>query len=199
MQQQVEDLLDVGRLQQGTFSLKPAECGARDLFREVDLLLRPLAVSADIELVVEPLPGCSASQQVRVDAARLQQVIANLVGNALKFTPPGGRVAVGWWVGEAGLSVNVSDTGPGIPKEQLPHIFGAFWQARDGDRRGVGLGLWIARSIVEAHGGRIWVDSVPGQGATFHFAVPLDVPSQSSDPEADSMGRLTHAPQSPAV
>ncbi|HEX6911877.1 MAG TPA: HAMP domain-containing sensor histidine kinase, partial [Longimicrobium sp.] len=67
----------------------------------------------------------------------------------------------------------VADTGPGIPPEQLPHVFGRFWQATQGDRRGIGLGLSIARGIVEAHGGRIWVESTPGEGSTFYFTVPV--------------------------
>ena len=71
------------------------------------------------------------------------------------------------------LRVSVADTGSGIAAEQLPHVFGAFWQARHADRRGLGLGLAIARGIVEAHGGRLWVESVPGHGSTFVIALPL--------------------------
>jgi signal transduction histidine kinase len=81
----------------------------------------------------------------------------------------------------------VADTGPGIPPEQVPHVFGAFWQARNADRRGLGLGLVIARGIVEAHGGRIWVESEPGRGTTFVFTLPGAPPSAApGDPATDS-------------
>jgi signal transduction histidine kinase len=107
-----------------------------------------------------------------VDAPRVEQVVSNLVGNAVKFTPAGGRVMVGCARVDGEARLTVRDTGVGIPAEQLPHVFGAFWQARHADRRGLGLGLAIARGIVEAHGGRIWVESRPGDGTTFTCAFP---------------------------
>jgi signal transduction histidine kinase len=78
------------------------------------------------------------------------------------------------------LRVSVADTGSGIAAEQLPHVFGAFWQARDADRRGLGLGLAIARAIVEAHGGRIWVESRVGHGSTFYLALPIGTPPEGA-------------------
>uniref|UniRef100_UPI00398A23EB sensor histidine kinase n=1 Tax=Mycetocola sp. TaxID=1871042 RepID=UPI00398A23EB len=99
--------------------------------------------------------------------------LSNLVGNALKFTPAGGSVRVG--AGAEGESVRfwVSDTGKGIDPEHLPHLFERFWQARRGDRQGLGLGLSIAKAIVDAHGGRIWAESTPGTGSTFFFTLPI--------------------------
>jgi signal transduction histidine kinase/DNA-binding response OmpR family regulator len=189
MQQQIEDLLDLTRLQQGTFSLRRTACALADIFREADLLLKPLADSRAVELRVEGDEE-QGSTIAEIDGSRFQQVVSNLVGNALKFTPENGSVLLRWEVDDGDLRVAVADTGPGIAREQIPHIFGAFWQARDGDRRGVGLGLWIARAIVEAHDGRIWVDSAEGEGATFHFAIPIARQHRGAD---GSVGRMTHA------
>lgn len=194
MQQQIEDLLDISRLQHGSFAVSPAECCAAELFEEANLLLRPLADSRQIELQLHPLPEPSEATQVVIDGTRFQQVVSNLVGNALKFTPEGGRVTIEWEIDREELHVRVIDTGPGIAKAQLPHVFGAFWQARDGDRRGIGLGLWIARAIVEGHGGRIWVDSVEGEGATFHFVLPTRAQVVAAAEDNSSVGRMTHDP-----
>jgi signal transduction histidine kinase len=109
---------------------------------------------------------------VLADAARVQQVLSNIVGNAVKFTPRDGRITVCAESIGGEVRFAVIDTGPGIPAEQLPHIFGRFWQAKTSDRRGIGLGLAIAKGIVEAHNGRIWVESHVGLGSTFYFTLP---------------------------
>ncbi len=108
------------------------------------------------------------------DVDRLQQVVWNLLSNAIKFTPAGGRVRVGAAACPSGGEVRlwVTDSGPGIPAEHLPHIFRRFWQANSKDSRGIGLGLSIAEGIVEAHGGRIWVESQVGAGSNFYFTLP---------------------------
>jgi signal transduction histidine kinase len=103
----------------------------------------------------------------------MNQVFSNLIGNALKFTPAGGLVHVGWSVRAAELVVSVRDTGEGIPEHQLAQVFSPFWQNERAERNGLGLGLVITRAIVEAHGGRIWIESAAGQGTTVHFTVPL--------------------------
>jgi signal transduction histidine kinase len=119
---------------------------------------------------------------VNADASRVLQVLSNLVGNAIKFTPAGGRIVVGAKrVGEKVLC-SVTDTGPGIPTDKLPHIFDRFWQANHADRRGIGLGLAIAKGIVEAHGEQIWVVSEVGGGSTFLFALPLNEVSMAAQP-----------------
>ncbi|HEY0035645.1 MAG TPA: ATP-binding protein, partial [Longimicrobium sp.] len=107
------------------------------------------------------------------DRERIHQVLSNLVGNAVKFTPQEGRVLVTTVAEDGEIRVSVADTGPGIPPEHLPHVFDRFWQARSTRRAGAGLGLAIARGIVEAHGGAIGVESEPGRGTTFHFTLPL--------------------------
>ena len=110
--------------------------------------------------------------EVHADVNRLGQVLDNLVGNALKFTPPGGTVTLAAEAEGSKVRFAVTDTGPGIPEEHRQRIFHRFYQVNPADRRGVGLGLAIAHAIVEAHGGSMEVESEPGQGATFSFTVP---------------------------
>jgi signal transduction histidine kinase len=178
IQRLVEDLLDVSSLEQGVFSLQRVDQPLEPLLVEAERMLRPLAEARGIELSFEG-ESDSAKRLVPVDSTRLIQLLSNLVGNALKFTPSGGKVVVSWRPAGPLMELSVTDTGPGIPADQLPHVFGAFWQARDADRRGVGLGLWIARAIVEGHDGRIWVDSVAGRGAAFRFTLPAAEPAES--------------------
>jgi signal transduction histidine kinase len=106
------------------------------------------------------------------DYARLLQVLANLIANAMKFTPAGGRITVYARGQGTDLRISVRDTGAGISPHLLEAIFERFWQASADDRRGLGLGLYIARCIVEAHGGRIWAESTEGAGSTIHIVLP---------------------------
>jgi signal transduction histidine kinase len=101
------------------------------------------------------------------------QIFSNLVGNAVKFTPAGGSITLSAARADGKIHISVTDTGPGIPPAQIPRLFGKFWQAKRGDGRGVGLGLAIAKGIVEAHGGTITVQSELGRGSVFTFALPL--------------------------
>ena len=100
------------------------------------------------------------------------QVFENLIGNAIKFTPPGGRITVSAVASDSDVHFSVADTGAGIAPEELPSVFNRFWRAKNTRRDGAGLGLQICKGIVEANGGRIWVESDPGRGTTFHFTVP---------------------------
>ena len=184
MQHLIEDLLDAARVQQGTFALDPFEQPLKPLLQEAERMLRPIAEANGIRIEFEGT-GEAAGRTAFVDGARFLQVLSNLVGNAVKFTPEGGSVTVSWAPADEHLRISVADTGPGISAEQLPHIFGAFWQAREADRHGVGLGLWISRAIVEAHRGQIWVDSREGSGAVFHFTVPSVIRSSAEGPEAE--------------
>ena len=103
------------------------------------------------------------------------QVLSNLVGNAIKFTPSGGSIIIEAQADfDDGARFSVRDTGEGISADELPHIFTRFWQAPRKDRAGIGLGLSIAQGLVEAHGGRLWVESTLGTGTTFFFTLPLD-------------------------
>ncbi|MEX2572538.1 MAG: hybrid sensor histidine kinase/response regulator [Gemmatimonadota bacterium] len=194
MQLLIEDLLDVSRLEHGTFKLALAETTATELLAEADRALRPLAEANGIAIEFRTL---GQADPLQADGARLLQALSNLVSNAVKFTPPGGRVRVSAATDSSGLKMAVTDSGPGIPPDQIPHVFTAFWQSGDSERRGVGLGLWIVRSIVEAHGGRIWVESSPGDGSTFRFEIPT---VSAREPIADGSGGAPSAtrPAEPA-
>jgi PAS domain S-box-containing protein len=170
MEHLVGDLLDAARINTGGFSVNPADHEVAGLLREIKEIFDPLAREKAIALELEVAEGLTS---VWLDASQIQRVLSNLVGNAIKFTPEGGTVRVRASREEGEICFSVSDTGPGIPQEELPHVFDRYWQARKGDRRGVGLGLAIAEGIVKAHGGRIWAESGRAQGAAFHFTIPL--------------------------
>ena len=169
MNRMIQDLLDVKRMESGHLTIDLKAESPDVLVNDTIEMLRPLASGSGIVMeasVADDLPA------VLADAARIQQVLSNLVGNAVKFTPRQGRITVAADRHDAEVRFAVIDTGPGIPPEQVPHIFGRFWQARSSDQRGIGLGLAIAKGIVEAHNGRIWVESQVGLGSTFYFTLP---------------------------
>lgn len=172
MNRLIEDLLDVARAEAGGLSITRAPVSADQLVRGAVQAHGSLAAAASLELKTDidrDLP------EVVADRDRLLQVFDNLIGNALKFTPAGGHITVGASAAGENIRFWVSDTGTGIAAEDVPHVFDRFWQARQGERRGAGLGLAIAKGIVEAHGGRIWADSRPNQGSKFSFTIPLGV------------------------
>jgi two-component system, chemotaxis family, sensor kinase Cph1 len=161
------DLLDLAKLEAGRFIL---QCGRHEMSALVEeslLILRPLAESKRIKLTAELRGG-----EVNADRDRLFQVLSNLIGNAIKFTPEQGGIFVRCANVHAEVQVSVSDTGPGIPPEQVANLFDRYWQARRSDHEGSGLGLFIAKGIVEAHGGRIWAETHAGAGAKFVFTLP---------------------------
>jgi signal transduction histidine kinase len=110
-------------------------------------------------------------------------VFENLIGNALKFTESGGRITVGAAAQESEVLFWVADTGSGIAAEDQRHLFDQFWQARKNRRHGVGLGLPIVKGIVQAHGGRVWIESTPGRGSTFFFTIPTATRGEVERPE----------------
>ncbi len=171
MQALVEDLLDAATVHEGALKLHLEEHDPAALFAQAEQMLRPLAATRGVTLLVVG-DAEETNARVRADAGRLGQVLSNLVGNAIKFSPREGTVRVSWSAGGNGLTVRVTDEGEGIAPHALPHLFSAYWQGDGTDRRGAGLGLWIARAIVEGHGGEIGVESAPGRGATFRFTLP---------------------------
>lgn len=184
MERLIQDLRDVNRLEAG-------KALAFELGRE-----RPAAlVQEACESFVEPARDKrvllkwrvpDGVPDVQVDHGRIIQVLSNLIGNALKFTPEGGRVSVRADADEGNVLVSVEDTGPGIPTDDLDKVFRTFWQASQVAHLGAGLGLPISRGIVEQHGGRIWVESQEGVGSKFCFTLPpADRPSASRAPFAD--------------
>jgi PAS domain S-box-containing protein len=169
----IQDLLDVTRIEAGRLSVTPRQVDPRTLVTRALEGMHPLAKMAGVALHASydvDLP------EVNADPERFTQVLSNVVGNALKFTPAGGRVEVHVGRGGLGLAIRVADTGEGIPAAQLPHVFDRFFQVagdgRAGARSGAGLGLPIARGIVEAHGGTIRVESETGAGTTVIIELP---------------------------
>ncbi|WP_257453874.1 sensor histidine kinase [Archangium lipolyticum] len=168
MSRLIDDLLDVTRMEAGKLSLNPSPQPTAALLRDAVEAARPQA--GEVQLVLGEIPELPP---VFVDRDRLLQVFSNLLGNALKFTPPGGEVRVGARMEGEAVCFFVRDTGPGISPEVLERIFDRFWQLDRSDRRGAGLGLSIAKGLIEAHGGKIRVSSEPGHGSTFFFTVPV--------------------------
>jgi PAS domain S-box-containing protein len=165
----IKDLLSVAALESGHMPLARRAEPTPQLLREAIELQRLQAAEHSIALelfVDDATPDCD------VDRYRMLQALGNLIDNAVKLTPPGGRVRVGARADGASVALSVSDTGPGIPPAALSHVFDRFWQVAETRRGDAGLGLAIAKGIVEAHGGSIDVDSVVGRGATFTIRVP---------------------------
>jgi signal transduction histidine kinase len=181
MERLIRDLLDVGSIEAGQLKVDRQPEDISVLLSQTLDDLQPLAVSRALRLRVQipPVP-----LMVSCDRQRVFQVLSNLVGNALKFTPAGGSIAVSCERRDREVLLAVSDTGPGIAAEQAARIFERYYQAGLSERPGVGLGLFISKAIVEAHGGRIWVDSKPGAGSSFSFTLPTAAVSDAARPEA---------------
>lgn len=170
MQRLRQDLLDVALLEAGQLSVEAEPCSARSTVEQALERYRTTAEDRSIELTGSVEPGLPP---ILADEARLLQVMDNLLTNALKFTPAGGTVRVIAAAAPQGVRFSVCDSGPGIPPENLPRLFDRFWTTRKDNPTGAGLGLAIARGIVEAHGGGIEVESSPGEGARFHVVLPV--------------------------
>ncbi len=164
-------LADAGQLHMNPHALEPTE-----MLRTACEGLLPTAQAESVEIIIQVPDGLP---RVQADPDRVAQVLSNLLVNALQHTPDGGAIRVSASATGEGVEVAVSDTGEGIAPEHLPHVFDRFWRAdparpRSADRQGsTGLGLSIARSLIEAQGGRMWAESEPGMGATFRFTLPL--------------------------
>ncbi len=171
MNRLIADLLDLASIDAGQLRFDTQTHPVGALLQQVVAVLQPVAAERGIELRTEQTTDASAL----CDETRTQQVLTNLVGNALKFTPPGGSVSLSVETTGANVCFSVRDTGPGIPEDEQARLFDRFWRAADGQRGGTGLGLSIAKGIVEAQGGRIWVSSRPGAGSTFYFTLPRAV------------------------
>jgi two-component system sensor histidine kinase ResE len=165
------DLLELARMDAGIADFKRQPVDLANLLRSLVEKFAPQAHQAQVnlELQIDPLPSIFG------DEDHLTQVFTNLVDNALKYSPTGGQVRLHAQQTGPQVEISISDTGAGIPPDELPRIFERFYQtdkARSSGRRGVGLGLTIAREIVLAHGGRLNVRSNPGQGSTFTVTLP---------------------------
>ncbi len=168
MSRLIEGLLDLAKIDSGTLSLSLERHEARDLAEESVEMMRPAAQRKGVRLENE----AQASVSVCCDKDRVHQILSNLVGNAIKFTPEGGTVSVRAVAEDGDAHFAVADSGQGIAKEDLPYIFDRYWQARGAKKPGIGLGLSIVKGLVEAHHGRVWAESEVGTGTTIHFVLP---------------------------
>jgi signal transduction histidine kinase len=166
----IADLLDVTRLDAGMLRIAPEPVEASTLLTDALRTLQPLVDEKRIDLEIQidaDLP------KVVADSERIQQALSNLVGNAIKFTPAGGRVVIGALADSDRITISVADTGIGISEEELPRVFDRYWQSTRTNRQGAGLGLAIAKGIIESHGGRLWLESNAGAGTVARFSLPV--------------------------
>lgn len=184
MSRLIQDLLDVARIEAGQLEVVPASVDFAPLVLDAIREAAPIARGKGIE-IEEPRVG-SQPVVAQVDRYRTFQVLSNLLGNAIKFTPSGGRVTVSLETSDDWVSVAVADTGPGIDAKSRAYLFDLFWRGKESGRKGTGLGLAIVRGIVAAHGGRVTVDSEPGEGSVFTVHLPRGMPENEADRESRS-------------
>jgi signal transduction histidine kinase len=175
MNRLIQDLLDVASIEAGRLSLErdrelvPTLVTAALRMFEIEASRRQIQLVSEVASDLPPIVA---------DGSRIVQVLGNLLRNALKFTPDGGRITVRAERRSQDVVIAVTDTGPGIPPEDQPRVFDRYWHARrTANKRGTGLGLSIVKGIVQAHGGRIWLESAPGRGSAFFFSIPLELSS----------------------
>ncbi|MDP9001159.1 MAG: HAMP domain-containing histidine kinase [Myxococcota bacterium] len=166
----IGDLVDVASIEAGVLAVTREVGDPTPVVTEAVDTFRAQAASSGVSLAIEVVRPASL---VAFDPARILQVLANLLGNAIKFTPPNGKVVVSLTPIADEVCFAVRDTGVGIPADQLKAVFERFRQVTTNDRRGVGLGLYISKCIVQGHGGRIWAESTLGEGSCFSFTLPI--------------------------
>lgn len=184
----INDILDLEKIESGNISLKFQRCDVRDLIGTAIEHAGSAEPSENIEI-----KNLVDSIDISVDHDRLIQVFVNLIGNAVKYSAPGDSVEVSAAQHDGSIEFTVADAGPGIPRERLESVFNPFEQVDSSDTRiegGTGLGLAICKSIVEQHGGQIWVDSVPGQGSKFRFSIPQAIAPKPSPVKHEARNRV---------
>jgi signal transduction histidine kinase len=188
MNRLIQDLLEVAAMEAGTIAVEPREEQVEPLLRGACRAMEHAARAKQIELVCDVEADLPL---VHADRDRMDQVVGNLIGNAVRFTPEGGRIRVAAERDGEGVRISVADTGAGIDAADLPRVFDRFWQAQRSREGGAGLGLAIARGIVAAHGGEMWVESEQGGGSTFFFTLPVALrtaPAAPSSPHSPAAG-----------
>lgn len=173
----IRDLLDVNRLDAGRLRIAPVAVEPSTLLTDALQTLRPLVEAKGIALDLQIETGLP---KVMADRERIQQTLSNLVGNAIKFSPSGSKIVVVARRDTDGVVISVLDSGSGIDPEHVPKVFDRYWQSSRTDRQGAGLGLAIAKGIVETHGGRIWIESKPGEGTAASFTLPVGESGRSA-------------------
>ena len=188
----INDILDLSRIEAGRMELAIENVSIEDASAEVLSVLRPLAEKKSQTLSHDAEPDLA----VRADPTRLKQILMNLLANAIKFTPVGGHVELSARRMNDGVRVAVQDTGPGIPPEEQQHIFEAFYRLRKSGEatEGTGLGLTITQRLLELQGGRLAVDSQPGQGSCFHFSLPVAPPVPQARPQKSELTGKSEGP-----
>lgn len=192
MEQLIASLLDYVRLKANKLAVVPAPLDAAELLREAVEIFRPLARVKSLSLTL----AISEEQLwARADHDRMFQVLSNLLSNAIKFSSVNGSISVQATKTGHDLQVAVRDEGPGIPEHDLDRVFEGFYQLQDSDPRGLGLGLglYISRAIIEAHGGRIWATSRPGAWTVFSFTIPQSTPEPAPAWPNDAASRGARA------
>ena len=192
----VDDIIDAEKLATGEFNLHRTRIPLARVLHDTVTALEPLASGAEVRIEV----GEVGPTQVWGDSDRIEQALVNLIGNAVKFSPRGQVVEVGVEAGDDAVLVSVRDHGPGVPPEELEHVFERFHQVTSGvttDRGGTGLGLTITRSIVQQHGGRIWLESTLGEGALFRFTLPVAPPAHPAVAGLPGAARAAGGPAAP--
>jgi signal transduction histidine kinase len=175
MNRLIGDLVDIAGIEAGKLAIVAARANVDDVLREAVETWESHASAKGVSLQARPAENIDGI----FDRDRILQVLGNLVSNAIKFSPKGSSIRVEAECRESEVRFSVKDTGPGIPSDKLEAIFERFWQVGKNDRRGLGLGLYISRCLVEAHGGRIWAESTMGSGTEFLFTVPLHAEAPS--------------------
>lgn len=171
MEKMISDLLDHTKLEAGKMVLDPTECNLATFTNEIIEQFRPIALSRKIRLTSDLIEDGTT---VYCDQVRIEQVLSNIIGNALKFTPEGGEIHILMSFKKDDVIISIHDSGYGMSKDQLNHVFDRYWQVKETSKQGTGLGLAIAKIVIETHHGRIWAESEPGKGSSFHFSLPLD-------------------------
>jgi signal transduction histidine kinase len=170
LERMAHDFLDASRIESGHLELRAEDCDARELVRVTLDLFEPAAASHQLEMSAPDEPV-----RVQCDPMRIEQVLTNLVNNAIKYSPPGGSVRVAIARRPDAVVISVADDGVGMSADEIDHVFDPFRRGGGAGHGvpGAGLGLFVARRIVEAHGGEIAVDSTPGAGSTFTVRLPV--------------------------
>jgi signal transduction histidine kinase len=185
MEHLIGTMLDVVTMESGHFSVIRTPCNLDEAVREAVELFEPLASTKGVRLETAIQ---NAGIVIAADRERLLQVFSNLISNALRFTPRGGRITVTVEQDGADVRVTIADTGPGIPPDHLVHVFERFWKHGPPGVKSTGLGLFIAKGIIEAHGGRIWVESEVEHGTRFCFTLPFDGELLITKPRSEQRG-----------
>lgn len=165
----IHRILDIGKIEAGTFSVELKSTRLADLLKNLKEVLLPLSKEKQIELYFRPE---DFDHEIQCDPERVMQIFSNLIGNSIKFAPIGGKIEVTMELQDGMIKVCVEDNGPGMSKELQENLFNRYWQAKETSTKGSGLGLYITKGIVEAHGGEIWVESELGAGSRFYFTLP---------------------------